>query len=108
MVKNQGDYQPNILEVTDDSPTIVLGPKIEDTDNEEVPPFYLSLNFHDMILHNAMLDSGASHNLMPRVVVESLGLEITRPYKYLYYFDSRKVRCLKLEITRPYKDLYSF
>ena len=41
-----------------------------------------------------MLDSGASHNLMPRVVVESLGLEITRPYKELFSFDSRKVKCL--------------
>ena len=43
-----------------------------------------------------MLNSGASHNLMPRVVVEILGLEITRPYKDLYSFDSRKVRCLGL------------
>ena len=96
MVNNQGDYQPNILELTDDAPTIFLGPKFEDTDEEEVPPFYLSLNFHDMIFHNAMLNSGASHNLMPRVVVESLGLEITRPYKDLYSFDSSKVRCLAL------------
>ena len=74
----------------------MLGPKIEDTDDEEVPHFYLSLNVHDMILHNVMLYSGASHNLMPRVVVESLGLEITRPYKYLYSFDSIEVRCLGL------------
>ena len=65
-------------------------------DNDEVPPFYLSLNVHDMIVHNAMLDSRASHNLMPKGVVESLGLEVTRPYKYLYSFDSRKVKCLGL------------
>ena len=96
MVKNQGDYHPDILEVIDDSPTIVLGYKIEYPDDEEVPPFYLSLNVYDMILHNAMLDSGASHNLMPRVVVESLGLEINRPDKELYSFYSRKVRCLGL------------
>ena len=49
-----------------------------------------------MILHDALLVSGASHNLMPKVVVDSLGLEITRPYKDLYSFDSRKVRCLGL------------
>ena len=49
-----------------------------------------------MIFHNAMLDSGASHNLLPRVVVESLGLDIIRPYKDLYSFDSRNVRCLGL------------
>ena len=96
MVKNQGEKQPDILEATDDSPTIVLRPKIEEIDDEELPPFYLSLNVHDMILHNAMLDSSASHNLMPRVVVESLGLEIIRPYKDLYSFDSIKVRCMGL------------
>ena len=32
-----------------------------------------------MIVHNAMLDSGASHNPMPKGVVESLGMEVTRP-----------------------------
>jgi hypothetical protein len=40
-----------------------------------------------------MLDSGASHNLMPKVVMENLGLEITRPYHDLYSFDARKVKC---------------
>ena len=49
-----------------------------------------------MIVHNAMIHSGASHNLMPKRVVESLGLEVTRPYTYLYSFDSRKVKCLGL------------
>ena len=49
-----------------------------------------------MIVHSAMLDSMASHNLIPKGVVESLGLEFTRPYKYLYSFDSRKVKCLGL------------
>ena len=61
-----------------------------------VPPFYVSLNVHDKIFHNAMHDSGASHNLMPKAVMESLGLEITRLYKYLYSFDSSRVRCLGL------------
>ena len=43
-----------------------------------------------------MLDSGASHNLMPKVVMERLGLEVTRPYKDLYSFDSSRVKCLGL------------
>ena len=47
-----------------------------------------------MILYNVMLDSSASHNLILRVVVESIGLEITRSYKYLFSFDSRKLKCL--------------
>ena len=73
MVKKEGDCQQYTLELIDDAPTIVLGPKVEDTDEEYVPAFYISLNIHNMILHNAILDSGTSHNLMPRVVVESLG-----------------------------------
>ena len=61
-----------------------------------VPPFYVSLNVHDKIFHNTMHDSGASHNLMPKAVMESLGLEITRPYKDLYSFNSSRVKCLGL------------
>jgi hypothetical protein len=49
-----------------------------------------------MNLHNAMLDSGALHNLMPKVIMDELGLDITRPYKDLFSFDSRKVKCLGL------------
>jgi hypothetical protein len=49
-----------------------------------------------MTLHNAMMDSRASHNLMPKVVMDQLGLDITRPYKDLFSFDSRKVKCLSL------------
>ena len=69
--------------MADDAPTIVFGSKIENVDDDEAPPFYLSLNVHDMIVHNAMIDSGASHNLMPKGVVESLVLEVTRPHKDL-------------------------
>lgn len=43
-----------------------------------------------------MLDSGASHNLMPKVIMEQLQLDITRPYHDLYTFDSKKVPCLGL------------
>jgi hypothetical protein len=44
----------------------------------------------------AMLYSEASHNLMPKMVMDQLGLDITIPYKYLFSFDSRKVKCLGL------------
>ena len=65
--------------MNDDAPTIIFGSKLENGDEEEVPPFYLSLNVHDMVVHNTMLDSGASHNSMSKVVVECLGLDIMRP-----------------------------
>jgi hypothetical protein len=85
------------LNLHDDHHTFLFGPRVEaDNDNDELPPFYISLNFHDMTLHNTMLDSEASHNLMPKVVMENLGLDITRPYKDLFPFDSRKVKCLGL------------
>jgi hypothetical protein len=40
------------------------------------------------------MDSGVSHSVMPKVVMDELGLDITKPYLDLYYFDSKKVKCL--------------
>jgi len=71
---------------------VIFGPHIE----EQYPsttPFYVTLVVHDLLFHNCMLDSGASHNLMPLSVMEKVGLEITRPYKYIYSFDSNRVKC---------------
>ena len=79
---NIGNYTKT-LNLTDDKPELLFGPEVEGKYQGVVPPFYVSLNIHDKILHNAMLDSSASHNLMPKVVMERLGLEITKPYKYL-------------------------
>jgi ribonuclease HI len=72
---------------------VILGPMVEDRDDSS-PPFYTSLNIHDKVLHNCLMDSGASHNLMPKAVMEELGLEVTRAYHDLYSFDSRRVQCL--------------
>jgi hypothetical protein len=83
------------VNLVDDQPELLFGPEVDgQTDNGVVAPFYISLNIHDLILHNAMLDSGASHNLMPKAVMEKLGLEVTRPYKDLHSFDSSKVKCI--------------
>jgi len=84
------------LNLQDGDPTILFGPHVEEPSGEDSPPFYVSLNIHDTILHNAMRDSGVSHNLMPRMVMEKLGLEVTGPYKDLFSFDSNKVKCLGL------------
>ena len=46
------------------------------------------------MLHNCLLDSSASHNLMPKEAMEALGITITKPYHDLYAFDSRAVKCL--------------
>jgi hypothetical protein len=60
------------------SPTIIFGPHIDDKE-ENVEPLYVNLNIHDKMLQYFMLDSRAYHNLIPKVVMEKLGLEITRP-----------------------------
>jgi len=72
-----------------------MGTHVEDRDNN-VPPFYVTLTMHDKLPHNYMLDSGASHNLMPKSFMEELGLEITKLYHDLYSFDSRSVHCIGL------------
>lgn len=59
-------------------------------------PFYVSLHIHDKFLHNSMFDSGASHNLMPKEVMEKLNLDVTRPYKDLFSFDSSQIKFLGL------------
>lgn len=38
----------DILNVQEDNPTIYLGPRLKDDQNEEFPPFYVSINIHDM------------------------------------------------------------
>jgi hypothetical protein len=58
------------------------------------PPFYTSLNIHDKVLHNCLMDSGESHNFMPKTIMEELGLEIKKSYHDLCSFDSRRVQCL--------------
>jgi hypothetical protein len=85
----------DVISMQDDNPTITVGPHIEDGFDAS-PPFYIYLNVHDKILHNCLMESGASHNVMPKVVMEELGLEITKPYQDIYSFDSQKVKCLGL------------
>ena len=85
------------VNVLDDQPELIFGPEVNGkTVDGGVPPFYVSLNIHDKVLHNAMFDSGASHNLMPKFVMERLDLDITRHYKDLFSFYSSQVRCLGL------------
>jgi hypothetical protein len=81
------------INLQDEKPVVVLGPMVEDK-NDSSPPFYTSLDIHDKVLHNCLMDSGASHNLMPKTVMEELGIEVTQAYHDLYSFDSRKVQCL--------------
>ena len=47
------------VNLNDDQPELLFGPEVDGKHQQwGVPPFYISLNIHDKILHNAMLDSG--------------------------------------------------
>jgi hypothetical protein len=59
--------------------------------NEKNLPFYLSLLVNDKVLHNCMLDSGASSNVMTKKVMERLNLRISRPYHNICAMDSKTI-----------------
>jgi hypothetical protein len=59
----------DVISLQDENPAITVGPHIEDG-SDASPPFYISLNVHDKILHNFLMESGASYNVMPKVVME--------------------------------------
>ena len=86
---------PDYVNLQDDQPAIILGPMIENCEDSS-PSFYVSLTIHDKILHNSLLDTGASHNIMPKAIMDKLGLDITKPFHDLFSFDSRKVECVGL------------
>jgi hypothetical protein len=54
-------------------------------------PFFISLMVNEFTLHNCMLDSGSTTNIMPLKVVQQLGLEISRPYKNVCGVDSKRI-----------------
>jgi hypothetical protein len=83
----------NMINLEDDKPNIAFGLHFEGV-RDTVAPFYITLNVHDRLLHNCMLDSGASHNVMPKSIMDRIGLKITRPYGDLYSFNSRRVKCM--------------
>ena len=87
------ESQSDEINLEDDKPNITFGPHFKGA-RDTISPFYITLNVHDRLLHNCMLESGASHNVMPKTIMDRLGLEITRPYRDLYSFDSRRVKCM--------------
>jgi len=77
--------EPNTIQASteyvnlqDEKQVVVLSPMIENYDDNS-PSFYVSLIIHEKILHNYLLDTGSSHNLIPKAVMDELGLDITKP-----------------------------
>ena len=86
---NSANNQPisNTVNLQEENPKIFIGSALAEKIENEAgasPPFYITLTVHEQMIHNCLLDSGASHNLMPKAVMEALGLSITKPYHDLY------------------------
>jgi hypothetical protein len=59
-------------------------------------PFLTSLLIDDLYLHNCMLDSKSSVNMMSLKVMNQLGLEVTWPYTDVHRFESRGIKVYDL------------
>lgn len=81
----------DFINLQDENPTIYPRSLVQEVDDDSPAPFYLSLNVHDKLFHNCLIDSGASHNLMYKKVMDELGLQITRENHDLFTFDSSRV-----------------
>ena len=64
--------------------------------DEIVPPLYVTLKTNDSMLYNCMLESRASHKIMPKTIMDHSKLDITSSYHDLYLFDSKRVPYLGL------------
>lgn len=78
-------------EATEDCP-IVMQAMNHGRKNDSHNPFYITLLINDMLLHNCMIDSGASTNVMSLKVMNQLGLRTTRPYRNACAMDSRDIK----------------
>ena len=92
---SQDDNVEDIVNLQEERPMVMFGPHVEEVDSS-TPPFYIYLLSHSFMLHNCMLDSEASHNLMPLSILKQLNLQFTKNYKDHYYFDSKKFVCVGL------------
>jgi hypothetical protein len=93
----------NILRLLDDpfekSKVVVTSPKQSQNQSTaklrgKIPPFYISIENHDVALQNCLADVGATNNIMPIEVMEELGMSCTKYYEThesIYAIDSRKV-----------------
>ena len=81
------DLPPSQKDVTEDLPVILHSMD----SRKDHPPFYVSLMIGDLLLHNCMLGSCSSSNVMTKKVMDQLKLRPTRPYQNICAMDSREV-----------------
>jgi hypothetical protein len=105
----------NILKLLDDpserTKVVVTTPKQNQSPSTtklrgKRPPFYISIENHDVALHNRLVDTGATNNIMPLVVMEALGINYTK-----YYETGESIYAIYLRKVPTYgeiKDLYAW
>jgi hypothetical protein len=93
----------NIMILLDDpsgkTKVVVISPKQSHNTSTvklrgQIPHFYMSIENHDVELHNFLVDTGATNNIMPLAVMEALGMSCTKYYETgesIYAIDSRQV-----------------
>ena len=54
---DDGSMLLDTVNLQEDSPTILFGPRMEPNDDDEVPPFYVTIKIHEKNLHNSMFDT---------------------------------------------------
>jgi len=102
-VVNIPQQRKNILKLLDDSSKImevvVTTPKqnLSPMDTKmrgKIALFYISIENHDVALHNYLVDTSETNNIMPLAIIEALGMSCTKYYETgesIYSIDSRKV-----------------
>ena len=68
------------LEETEEDPSVVFQAMHQNRKNCSHSPFFITLVVINLLLHNYMLDSSASTNVMPLKVINHLGLKTMWPY----------------------------
>jgi hypothetical protein len=89
---NEDKHNTRVDAVVMDSQQQCVGPLTRT--RGKIPPFFISLETHKLILHNCMVNSGATNNTMSLLVMEVVGLECTEYYEAgesIHASDSRKV-----------------
>jgi hypothetical protein len=69
----------------------------------KIPPFYISIENHDVALHNCLVDTGAKNNIIPLTVMEALGMNCSK-----YYKTSESIYAINLRKVSTYEEIKDF
>ena len=74
----------------EDTNVVLIG----DRSNSHTPPFLLTYEIYNRNLHNCLIDSGASSNIMPASVCSKLNIKPQKSAIHIVQLDRTKVRVL--------------